>query len=166
MFGIYHEISQQKEELWTSRNFVYNLMKKGKDVSKSIGIFRSKVNRFLKKFKNQVSEDERNFWEERLKITVLAVEAFNKKAKSLVAHEVKKGVIENKTAAQNVRSTVAMTGVGDIDSIPPPYGLVSFGINCGKLFKLTWHKIRQGTVLVVKKMAVRVQNSVSNAVTV
>ena len=52
--------AKQKEELWTSRNFVYNLMKKGKDVSKSIGIFRSKVDRFLKKFKNHVSEAENN----------------------------------------------------------------------------------------------------------
>ena len=38
--------------------------------------------------------------------------------------------------------------------------------NCGELFKLPWDKVRQGLFLVVKKMAVRVQNFVSNAVTV
>ena len=36
-------------------------------------------------------------------------------------------------------------------------------MSCGKLFKLSWGKIRQGTLLVVQKIAVHVQIYAGNA---
>ena len=35
---------------------------------------------------------------------------------------------------------------------------------CGKLLKLSWGKFRQGTILVVQEIAVRIRNSTDNAV--
>ena len=91
-------------------------MQSGKEVSKAVGIFRSKVKRFLRKFKNQVSQDERAFWEDRLNNTYSAVKAFKTKAKNSESQGVKMDIFKDET-------------VGEIEveaDIPPPYSDVLF----------------------------------------
>ena len=118
-------------------------------VTKSLSIFRSKVQTFLRRFKQLISEDERKFWLEKLPITSKAVRTYQLNAKSSQGQGVKvEGVVNEPSVQNGVKHTAATSVVRDVNTtpnrfiwcgismkgdtnaqeVPPPYGLVSFAI--------------------------------------
>ena len=71
------QLSKEIDALWESRTYVYTGMGSNMDVSKSVGIFKSKVETFLKDFQGQLSNYEISFWKERLNITLTAAKTYN-----------------------------------------------------------------------------------------
>ena len=51
------EISKEREKLWTSRQCVYTCIENNMNVSKPFNTFRSKVKKFLGKYRNQITEN-------------------------------------------------------------------------------------------------------------
>ena len=89
------KIAKERIKLWNSRQCVYNGICNNKYVSRSVIIFRSKVKKFLRKFQNQITEDEVEFWKERLNITELAAKTSNKKIESLESNKSEIEVVDN-----------------------------------------------------------------------
>ena len=65
-FELFERLSKEIDDLWKSRTYVYTGMGSNMDVSKSVGIFKSKVETFLKDFQGQLSNYEISFSKERL----------------------------------------------------------------------------------------------------
>ena len=78
-FELSERLSKEIDDLWKSRTYVYTGMGSNMDVSKSVGIFKSKVETFLKDFQGQLSNYEISFWKERLNITLNAVKTCNQR---------------------------------------------------------------------------------------
>ena len=89
------KIEKEREKLWKARQCVYDGIKNNNYVSWSVKIFRAKLKKFLKKFQNQITEDEKEFWKERLSITTSAVKTSNQKIQHLESSKVKIKVDDN-----------------------------------------------------------------------
>ena len=92
-------------------------MDNGEDVSKPSNVFRSKVEDFLRKFKNQITDDEKEFWKERKLVTHKALSTYNKK-----------NYESNNSCAQDVIGNRAAKSDLDAKNAPPPYDVVLFAI--------------------------------------
>ena len=95
------------------------------DVSKSVGIFKSKVETFLKDFQGQLSNYEISFWKERLNITLTAAKTYNQsRAFKNKTEKYNIGVKENKkrfdqkiVANKTVKSEVEEKNVPYTDKV-------------------------------------------------
>ena len=117
----FEQISQAREDLWTSCQVIYTCMDNGYDVSKPSNVFRSKVEDFLRKFKNQITDDEKEFWKERKLVTHKALSTYKKKKDESI-----------KSNAQDVIANIANETDLDVKNAPPPYDVVLFEI-CTKI---------------------------------
>ena len=63
------KIEKEREKLWKARQCVYDGIKNNNYVSWSVKVFRAKLKKFLNKFQNQITGDEKEFWKEHLNIT-------------------------------------------------------------------------------------------------
>ena len=81
--------------MWTFRQGVYTCIETDIDVTKPVNTFRSKIKKFLRKYKRQITENEIPFWKERLNITKSAVKTYKKKTECSEIHEPKIEVNNN-----------------------------------------------------------------------
>ena len=84
-------LSQPRKELISSRDLVYTLMDQGLDITESANVFKSKVNKFLGTFNGQISTWEKHFWDERLLITLKAVNTYQVRTQHVESEVPKNG---------------------------------------------------------------------------